>query len=76
MTLRRVAGHSRTVPGRTQLAAALARADLTEQAWRNFIVLRRFSGDAWTDRYRERPHRTPLIPSQRPAREGARKYAT
>lgn len=71
---RRVAGQP--LPGRAQLAAALAAAELSEQALRNYIALAPFSGDAWTGRYRERPRRTPLIPSQRPAREGARKYAT
>lgn len=65
---RRVAGHP--FPGRTELAAALARVELTEQAWRNFIALRRFSGDAWTDRYREHARRrlespTVPIPAQR-----------
>lgn len=67
---RRVAGHGHTLPGRAQLAEALARADLTEQAWRNFIVLRRFSGDAWTDRCHEHQRRrvespTVPIPAQR-----------
>ncbi len=65
---RRIAGHP--PPGRAQLADAMARADLTEQAWRNFIALRRFSGDAWTDRYREHARRrvespTVPIPAQR-----------
>lgn len=65
---RRVAGHP--LPGRAQLAEARAKADLTEQAWRNFIALRRFSGDAWIDRYREHQRRrvespTVPIPAQR-----------
>lgn len=60
---RHVAGHP--PPGRAQLAEAMARADLTEQAWRNFIALRRFSGDAWTDRVREHRRRaleSPTVP--------------
>lgn len=65
---RRVAGHP--PPGRAQLAEAMARADLTEQAWRNFIALRRFSGDSWIERAREHRRRalespTVPIPAQR-----------
>jgi hypothetical protein len=62
---RRVAGHP--FPGREQLAAALATAELSEQALVNYAALSRFSGSAWIDRYRERPKRDLPIPLQRQA---------
>lgn len=66
---RRVAGQP--LPGRAQLAAALAAAELSEQALVNYAALRQFSGGAWTDRYREHRRRrveSPTVPIPAPRR--------
>ena len=72
---RRVAGHSLALPGRAQLAEALAAAELSDQALVNYAALRRFSGDAWIDRYRDHlrrtaPPQTVFIPEQRKPHQG------
>ncbi len=65
---RKVAGQP--FPGRERLTVALARQAMSEQTLINFIALAPFSGDAWTDRYREHQRRraespTVPIPAQR-----------
>lgn len=62
---RRVAGH--VFPRQAHLAAALAAAELSDQALVNYAALSRFSGERWIDRYRERPRPDLPIPIQRQA---------